>query len=235
MNTSSRWQADGRWISRPGAGDPPWTGCFAESFAALTVQGVRAAVASQEPPTRRTRRDGVRDCAVLIVVFEIDADARVVFVQRSEHVGSHRGEVAFPGGVLEAGETPVAGALREAWEEIGLDPDAVDVVGRLRDFPATGSGFFITPVVAVASKQPGYVINYQEIDSVFDVSLPALLEPGIYREEVWSGEGSESTVPFFEIEGRTIWGATATMLLDLLATVTGGGDWSTHTLPAFRQ
>jgi 8-oxo-dGTP pyrophosphatase MutT (NUDIX family) len=144
----------------------------------------------------------------------------VVFIRRSDRVGTHRGDVAFPGGVLDPGETPLAAALREAYEEVGIRPTDVEVIGRLQEFPATGSGFYITPIVGIAAARPDYVVSVEEIDGVFDVPLVDLLDPACYREEIWRAPGSPpADIPFFDIDEGTVWGATAMMLLELLGVV----------------
>jgi 8-oxo-dGTP pyrophosphatase MutT (NUDIX family) len=159
---------------------------------------------------------------VLVTLFEEASQARVVFIRRSDRVGTHRGDVAFPGGVIDFGETPTAAALREADEEVGIHPDDVEVIGQLPEFAATGSGFHITPIVAVTGGRPHYVANHDEIDAVFDSSLVEILDPARYREETWrSPTGAPAEIPFFELDDGTVWGATACMLLELLSVIVG--------------
>jgi 8-oxo-dGTP pyrophosphatase MutT (NUDIX family) len=192
---------------------------------AIGLDTVRAAFTKQPRAQSVDPAPDMRPAAVLVTLFEEASQARVVFIRRSEQVGTHRGDVAFPGGVLDPAETPVAAALREAYEEVGIRPDEVEVIGRLPEFAATGSGFHITPIVAVAGSRPRYVANHEEIDAVFDSSLVEILDPVRYREETWrSPAGQPSDIPFFELDGGTVWGATACMLLELLAVIVGG-DW----------
>jgi 8-oxo-dGTP pyrophosphatase MutT (NUDIX family) len=164
--------------------------------------------------------------AVLAATFDEGGEARVVLTRRSAHLRSHRGEVSFPGGRLDEGETPEDGALREAAEEIGLDPGAVEVVGRLSAVTTFASGSFITPVVGLLPARPQLVPSPNEVEHVFDVALAELAEPRIFREEWWTVAGRGPSVGgdpfpvwFFEIPDDTVWGATARMLVDLLRLV----------------
>jgi 8-oxo-dGTP pyrophosphatase MutT (NUDIX family) len=147
----------------------------------------------------------------------------VVLTRRSAHLRSHRGEVSFPGGRLDGEETPEQGALREAGEEIGLDPESVTLVGRLMPVTTYASGSNITPVVGLLPGRPRLVASPHEVEHVFDVALAELADPNVFREEWWTVAGRGPTaggepfpVWFFELPDDTVWGATARMLVDLL-------------------
>ncbi len=160
--------------------------------------------------------------AVLVPVFPGGSgEARFILTRRSRELRSHTGEVSFPGGRVDPGELPAAAALREAQEEVSLDPDIVRLVGHLEAMPTVASGTWIVPIVGVMESQPALSANRDEVERIFDVSVDDLTAPGVYREEVWEFPGfGEGSVSFFEVEGDTIWGATARMLrnlLDLLA------------------
>jgi 8-oxo-dGTP pyrophosphatase MutT (NUDIX family) len=163
--------------------------------------------------------------AVLVALFEEDGETRVVLTRRSTQLRTHRGQVSFPGGRIDDGEDPVAAAVREAHEEIGLDPALVQPVGYLVRAFAFSTGAPITPVVATLPERPVLVANPAEVDRAFDASLADLAAN--FTEEWWS----EPDLPkfamyFFSVEGETVWGATARMLVDLLTTllVTGVQD-----------
>ena len=149
---------------------------------------------------------------------------------RSSTLRSHRGEVAFPGGRLEPGETPERGALREAWEEVGLDPAPVTVVGHLTPMPTVSSATLMTPVVATLGARPATRAAPGEVSRIFDVSLAELLADGAFVEEWWAVPGrrgaggvpgGEFPVWFFSAGGETIWGATARVLTELLCLAVG--------------
>jgi 8-oxo-dGTP pyrophosphatase MutT (NUDIX family) len=216
------------------AGSPaPWALVDPTSRAKITVDRVRRAFAAPRPTpswAQRLPADGFPDpgspAAVLAALFEERGEARVVLTRRSAHLRAHRGEVSFPGGRLDGGETPEQGALREASEEVGLDPAPVEMVGRLTAVTTFASGSTITPVVGLLPRRPHLVASPEEVEHVFDVALAELADPGIFREEWWTIEGRGPTVGgepfpvwFFELPDDTVWGATARMLVDLLRLV----------------
>ncbi len=151
----------------------------------------------------------LRDAAVLIPVVDDGAEARVIFTQRTATMRKHSGQVAFPGGAVDAedGDAETA-ALREAEEEISLDRRFVEPVGRLPQYKAL-SGFSITPVLAVV--RPGFelVPNPAEVERVFDVPLSFLMDPRNHAQGsgIWlGGERHYYRMPY---EGHDIWGITA--------------------------
>ena len=161
-----------------------------------------------------------RQSAVLLPLFVgADGQLRTILTRRSARLNSHRGEVAFPGGRVDEGETSMAAALREAHEEIGLAPSAVRVIGQLESLSTVASASAITPFVGVVDVVPTLVANAAEVDRIFDVSLRELTHLDCYREEIWDYADGTFPVWFFEVEDDTIWGATGRMLrrmLDLL-------------------
>ncbi|HMD46249.1 MAG TPA: CoA pyrophosphatase [Acidimicrobiales bacterium] len=166
--------------------------------------------------------------AVLVALFEEHGETRVVLTRRSDRLRSHRGEVSFPGGRAEPGEEAPAAAIRESVEEVALDPAAVTVVGWLSPVLTVASGSLIAPVVATLPGRPVLVANPAEVARVFDVALADLLADGVFSEELWSvpgppGQPSPGVRPiwFFEAAGEMIWGATARILVDLLAVACG--------------
>jgi 8-oxo-dGTP pyrophosphatase MutT (NUDIX family) len=126
--------------------------------------------------------------------------------------------VSFPGGRIDRGELPVAAALREAHEEVGLDPASVLVLGELAPLCTFANPAPITPFVGALALHP----NPAEVERAFTVPLVELTDPEVYREELWVfPDGLERSVHFFELWGDTVWGATARMLRELLDLVTG--------------
>jgi 8-oxo-dGTP pyrophosphatase MutT (NUDIX family) len=155
---------------------------------------------------------------VLAPVYEHDGELFLVFTRRSWGLRSHRGEVSFPGGAVDPGETPTAAALREAHEEIGMDPAGVEVLGELDHLMTVTSRSFIVPLVGVVRGLPeGLAPNPGEVDAVLHVPVAELLLDGVFREERWDFGGSDRAIFFFDLVGDTIWGATAAMLRQLLA------------------
>ncbi len=161
--------------------------------------------------------------AVLAPLYDRDGEAWVVLTRRSLAMRAHAGEVSFPGGRAEPGDADlVTTALREAEEEIGLDPTSVEILGELDHLATVTSGSFIVPWVGALAGLPVLRPSSDEVDAVLLVSLSELMSPGVFREERWSfGPAVSRPIVFFEIEGDTIWGATAAMLRQLLGLVTG--------------
>ncbi len=201
----------------------PWAELPAETRQGIGIDAVRRAFRHRETPLPAPHRPGIRDAAVLLVLFEEADEARVVLIERSGTVSTHRGEIAFPGGGCDAGETSVQAALREAWEEIGLVPDSVELLGELDSQAAELTKFQITPVVGLVAARPVLVVNHSEVQDVFDVALAELMADGVYREELWVAPDGRYMVPFFDLSGRSAWGVTAVMLHELLKVVAGGG------------
>ena len=168
--------------------------------------------------------------AVLVALFEEAGEARVLLTVRSSRLRSHQGEVAFPGGKLDRDEGVEEGARREAFEEVGLDPSLVTVVGHLTAMPTVSSNTLMTPVVAVLQGRPTTSPAPDEVARVFDVALADFLADDVFAEELWAvpgrhgadGQpGGEFPVWFFSVAGETVWGATARVLTELLCLVLG--------------
>jgi 8-oxo-dGTP pyrophosphatase MutT (NUDIX family) len=146
----------------------------------------------------------------------------VILTRRGQDLRSHRGEVSFPGGLAEPGESLVGAALREAEEEVGLLPDTVEVLGELDHLRTVSSRSFIVPHVGVvAGGRPDLRPNPAEVEAVLLVPVAELLLDEVYREERWMWDGQERSIFFFELVGDTVWGATAAMLRQLLALALG--------------
>lgn len=213
----------GAWWSRPEAPRP----------ASVPLNAVRAAFAPAASAPAASATDGVmadvatgggvdlpgfdpRPAAVLCALFPDGDDTGLVLTRRSAALRSHTGQVSFPGGRLDPGETALQAALREAYEEVGIDPAAVEILGSLHALSTSTSGSMITPFVGVLAELPELRPNVAEVDRAFTVALGSLLAPGVYHEELWSTGGVTVEVHFFEIPGETVWGATARILRDLL-------------------
>jgi len=152
----------------------------------------------------------IRPAAVLIPIVAHE-DATLLLTERSHALAAHAGQVAFPGGRIEAGETPLEAALREAEEEIGLGHDLVAPIGRLAPY-LTGTGFRVTPIVALVDPRHRLTLNLTEVAAAFEVPLSFLMNPG--NHELRSREVRGRTRRFYAMpfEGHDIWGATAGMI-----------------------
>jgi 8-oxo-dGTP pyrophosphatase MutT (NUDIX family) len=129
---------------------------------------------------------------------------------------THKGQIAFPGGRLELGETSLQAALRETYEEIGVDARQAQVVGELTAHRTISSTSHIVPHVVRLSDVPMEFSPNGEVDRVLSVSLAELIRPDTFAQEHWVFPDREVVVPMFFLDDETIWGATARMLQELL-------------------
>ena len=160
--------------------------------------------------------EGAKASAVLIALADGPQGPEVLLTRRSWEVRTHRGEVSFPGGRLDPGETPVDAALREAHEEVGLDPAQVSVRGELEHLNTVVSRSYIVPKVATVPERLTLRAETMEVDRVMWVPLAEFTRPDTYRSEVWGVGATDRLLHFFELDDETVWGATAHMLVDLL-------------------
>ena len=163
----------------------------------------------------------LRDAAVLIGIIERPAGLNVIFTRRPDFLQNHPGQVAFPGGRIDPGdEGPVAAALREAEEEVGLSPALVDVRGVLDPF-ATGTGFKIFPVVGFVSSRFVAKINLDEVAEEFEVPFAFLMDPKNHVQKSAEFRGRVRTYYEMPYGGQRIWGATAHMIVKLYSRLYG--------------
>lgn len=153
-----------------------------------------------------------KPAAVLIGLVERGGEAQVILTKRTEKLNSHSGQIAFPGGKIDADDaSPESAALRETWEEIGLDINEVDVLGRLPDY-YSGSGFLIAPVIGVVSPTADYEINEDEVAYKFEVPLSFLMDPANHVKGSKFFAGRDRHYYEMPYDGHYIWGVTAGMI-----------------------
>ena len=171
-----------------------------------------------ERPRVTIERGDLTPAAVLVPIVFRDGEARLIFTKRTMTVAKHKGQISFPGGMTEPEDDgPAATALREAHEEIGLEPSLVEVIGALDD-QITVTGFVVTPVIGFVDTEAGFSPDPVEVDELFEVPIDVLSDPA--RGDVgtvdWRGESVE-TQRYFTDGGRVIWGATARIIARFLA------------------
>ncbi|MET0144880.1 MAG: CoA pyrophosphatase [Ilumatobacteraceae bacterium] len=186
----------------------------------VTVDAVAGVLAGLPagPPVAPAFPDS-RNSAVLVVLADGAQGAEVLLTRRSVHLRHHKGEISFPGGRVDRGETSVEAALREAHEEVGLDPVAVTVIGELDHLNTIVSNSYIVPVVGRVPSLLPLGPASPEVERVFWLPLAELVRPDTYRTEIWGRDPTDRLLHFFELEDETVWGATANVLIDLLGRV----------------
>jgi 8-oxo-dGTP pyrophosphatase MutT (NUDIX family) len=164
---------------------------------------------------------GEREAAVLVPIVERDGEPHLLFIKRADHLGEHAGQMSFPGGGREpSDETLLATALREANEEVGMDADGVEVIGRLDDI-GTVSSYSVRPFVARVPDQT-WVPDEREVAEVVVLPLVELTALSNYESERRDHPHyGEIRLHFFHVDGYTVWGATGRMLVQFLELATG--------------
>ncbi len=159
-----------------------------------------------------------RPGAVMILLYEEDGNIQFPLIQRSEYRGVHSGQIALPGGKAEASDADlVATAVREAHEELGIDPQKIDIVGSLTSFFVAASNFQILPVVAYAKEFPHFVPDEREVAGVVKADLKTMIDPQTIKEkEITPAEGITFDAPYYDLSGAVVWGATAMMLSEFV-------------------
>ena len=162
-----------------------------------------------------------RKAAVLLGLFDQEGEPTILFIRRSPTLRAHSGEIAFPGGgVDQTDSSPIMAALREAQEEIGLDPARVEVLGVLQPVFTVVSNYLVIPVVAFLPRGLGTLqLQASEVTEIILAPLHDLTNPGIFHTEEWMRGGRKRTVYFYDYGSYRIWGATARILNALLETL----------------
>lgn len=157
--------------------------------------------------------------AVLIAITDVPRDPQVILTQRPRAMRDHPGQVAFPGGKIDAGEDAVAAALREAEEELALPRTAVRVIGT-SDLYHTGTGFLVTPVVGVVPPGLALTPNPAEVEAWFEAPLGLLLDPASWTANEVFWRGANRRYLEMEWQGFRIWGVTAAIIANLSRRIT---------------
>jgi 8-oxo-dGTP pyrophosphatase MutT (NUDIX family) len=161
--------------------------------------------------------DDARPAAALLALYPDAAGAGFLLTKRSSELPKHRGQVSLPGGAVDPGESLAQAALREAHEEIGITPGTVDLLGMLTPVHIPVSGFVMHPVVGCLRARPLTVAAPGEVSRVIEVPVVELLDPGRHRTVVSVRDGIEFEMPYFDLDGEQVWGATAMVLSEFAA------------------
>lgn len=169
-------------------------------------------------PSSRYRLEPARLAAVLVLIVGPEASPQLLLFERTLDVADHKGEICFPGGSIEDSDVDaVSAALREAQEELGIEPADVDVLGCLDDVHTVGSNYVITPVVGRLETMPALVPDSTEVARPIVVSLADVSAPGAWNLEPIDVAGVMREFEAHRVDGGLIWGATARILRSFLA------------------
>lgn len=158
-----------------------------------------------------------RKSAVLILLFPVEQSIHTLLIQRPVYEGVHSGQVAFPGGKFEETDIDLSHtALRETFEEVGAPTNDIEIIGKLTDLYINPSNFLVSPFIGFVSKQPDFIMDAYEVQKIISVDLFNLNDKGIKSEKTITHSNSyKIKTPYYEIEGLTVWGATAMMISEL--------------------
>ena len=163
------------------------------------------------------RNRSCREAAVLALLTPRDGEAHLLMTVRPSHLSRHAGQVSFPGGARERNEELRETAVRETHEEIGLEPAAIVLLGNLTPLYVPPSNFCVYPFVGITAGDPDLLPHNHEVEKIVHVPLSVLRRKDIIRTEERLLRGARLMIPYYEIQGLTVWGATAMMIAELLA------------------
>jgi len=184
----------------------------------MMKESIRQALSQREK--RVNRAEGLTPAAVLIPIYERAGECYLIVTKRTEKVNYHKGQISFPGGVHQAGDKTLREtALRESWEEIGLNPRDVEILGELDDIVTVTSNYAVSPFVAAIPYPYEFRASPEEVEEIIEVPLAALLDNCNFREELQFLQGKLTPQYFYQYSGWVIFGATARMLKQFLEIV----------------
>ena len=186
-----------------------------------TLPGLDAQLRFMPTPTRPGWKPGefptdARIAAGLLLLYPGDVGPSIALTVRASGLRRHAGQISLPGGATDTGETLVQAALREAHEEIGVDPARVRILGELTPVHVLVSGFTLHPIVGVTDERPTFRPAAHEVEEVIEVSIDDLQDASNIRHGTRTREGLAIEYPYFDLRGHHVWGATAMILGEFL-------------------
>lgn len=154
--------------------------------------------------------------SVLILLYLDETKIKVPFILRPQYDGVHSGQISFPGGRKEKDDgTSIETALREAKEEVNINPEKITVLGKLTELFIPPSNYIVTPILAVSKFRPNFVPQASEVDKIIEADISFLLNDSLKKLKNLHVRNTEIEAPYYDVNNQTIWGATAMMLSEL--------------------
>ena len=166
-----------------------------------------------DPPALFKPREG----AVLALFYPVQNVPHLLLMERPSYQGAHGGQISFPGGKLELSESHLDAAIREAWEETGVIPEEVKVLGKLSKVYVWASNFNIQPFLAFSERRPEFKPDQREVANILEAPVDLFFQKGVIKEKQLMGAmGIELMAPYFDVFDRTLWGATAMIISEIM-------------------
>ena len=187
-----------------------------------TLPGLEAQLRFMPTPPRTGWKPGdfpsdARIAAGLLLLYPGSRGTSIPLTVRASHLKRHAGQISLPGGATDEGETLVQAALREAHEEVGIDPARVRILGELTPVHVLVSGFTLHPVVGITDERPEFRPAAHEVEEVIEVSIEDLQDASNIRRGTRTREGLAIEYPYFDLRGSQVWGATAMILGEFIS------------------
>ncbi len=171
----------------------------------------------QRQPVERARKGGCREGSVLLLLYPINGITHTVLTVRSASLRTHAGQISLPGGRIDCGETATEAALREAWEELHIKREELEVIGPLSGLYIPPSNFCLQPIVAYANHRPHFQPQEAEVADLLEIPIDFFAGPSNRRVEYWKFGQEKRRIPFFLYQQHKIWGATGMIMSEMVA------------------
>lgn len=153
----------------------------------------------------------------MALLYPVDEVPHLLLMERPSYQGAHSGQISFPGGKVEKNESHLEAAIRESWEEVGLHPDEVKILGELSKVYVWASNFNIQPFIGFTDYKPNFKPDEREVATLLEAPLSLFFEPGKIKEKSLVGAmGVQLMAPYFDVFDKTLWGATAMIISEML-------------------
>lgn len=162
-----------------------------------------------------------RKGAVLALFYPIEEVPHLALIQRHDYGGVHGGQISFPGGKIEnQDKSPLDAALRESREELGIIEDLVDVLGPMTEVYVLASNFLVYPFLGTYGSRPDFILDEREVEELLEVPLDTFMDESRIREKlIRSKAGFDLMAPYYDVNGKVLWGATAMMISEIISLI----------------